>query len=662
MTTAQGGGTVSCSDANLEFRSILHIRQTLPHERDKTIALEALDCGKNVVLHPPVIKDYDTIAGNTLLSAHDEEFYFDKVLPATSTSEAIYAEIGQQLALQAMVPLKSFHCKTEVSSHRNSLVVYMGLEKSGSSISYSGSLLRRQQESDGTIPRILDSLYTQSKHHIKHVAGKKTNFGVSITILQVNQSIKNPSDCQIFDLLAPSGIAALSNVRRGLLLHQIVDKLTNSFGSHNSSCPARKRIGRHEQVNIQQNPETMDSHLTNVVPCISATAEIAREILNNAMKQGQYNSDQNYKSHILINLQPILRSAHSGRNLRRGSNITVLDMSRFDCKARVQRCRDPPCADAHAAILHCLKTMQANQEQEVDANLKVPYLQHPLTMLLQPIFASTKLSVSIMVAMSQSSIEYMEKKALLSEMQRFNDSSLQRAVLVGNCKAESDRHSQSEAELQARPRQSTIVTYAYGTALTRRRALTLSKSKHANCSVKSPTSLKENRFVPLPLPRANVYSNLSFDGSPSIASQATAPTEAIIHTSHTKKSDYDFFNGAKVTETSGNSFNRAFREQSRNAYNSGDIANIEKRFPSYNFSGDNLIDDLCCHSRHNMTMKSHISPTRDGDKNATNRTVDAISPAKETLRNAEEKSWVSKSSIPSDDAFFCHLSMMNKLH
>jgi Kinesin motor domain len=622
MTTAQGGGTVSGSDTNLEFRSILHIRQRLPHERDKTVALEALDCGKNVVLHPQVIKDYDAIAGNTLSSAHDEEFYFDKVLPATSTSEAIYAEIGQPLALQAMVPLKSFHCKTEGLSHRNSLVVYMGLEKSGSSISYSGSLLRRQQESDGTIPRILDSLYTQSKHHIKHVAGKKTNFGVSITILQVNQSNKNPSDCQIFDLLAPSGIAALSNVRKGLLLHQIVDKLTNSFGSHNSSCPSRRRIGRYEQVNIQQNPETMDSHLTNVVPCISATAEIAREILNNAMKQGQYNSDQNYKSHILINLQPILRSAHSGRNLRRGSNITLLDI---DCKARVQRCRDPPCADAHAAILHCLKTMQVNQEHKVDANLKVPYLHHPLTMFLQPIFASTKLSVTIMVTMSQSSIDYMEKKGLLSEMQRFNDSSLQRAVLpvVSNCKAESDRQSQSEAELQARPRQSTIVTYAYGTALTRRRALTLSKSKYANCSIKSPTSLKENRFVPLPLPRANVYSNLSFDGSPSIASHATAPTEAIIHTSQTKKSYHDFFDGAKVTETSGNSFNRAFREQSRNVYNCGDIAKIEKRFPRYNFSGDNLIDDLCSHSKHNMTKKSQKSPTRDGDKNATNRTVDA---------------------------------------
>ena len=61
------------NNCKLQLRSTLHVRPPPHYERDKPVALEALACGNAVVLHPPVIKNCETIAGNTLLSGQAVE-------------------------------------------------------------------------------------------------------------------------------------------------------------------------------------------------------------------------------------------------------------------------------------------------------------------------------------------------------------------------------------------------------------------------------------------------------------------------------------------------------------------------------------------------------------------------------------------------------------
>lgn len=408
------------SSSTVEYKSVLRVRPLLKKERDDPIALEPLGCGTAVALHPPVLKDTtESSSAAVVVSGQDVEFRFDRVLSATASQEKVYAVTGQPMALQAMESLKSSAAEPNASTKAH-LIIGVGLALSGTTYTCNGTVSKRKLESDGLVPRMLDSLFSQSKHH--HLGTHKNEtFCVRMTVLQVNQSKSNPSECQLYDLLQPVPKSSTSAVEQlGSGINNIASALLNNSSATTAKIAAKcSYAGLNEPVKVRQDPVTSECFVVNAIHNTCETTEMARECLQMALQHSRQLSHKKCQSHVLVQLQPALISARSGRTRQVGDAMAVLDMASCDIKQRSARLRDPNRADAHTAIMHCLKAIQHNQER-ADAKSqprKVPFLQHQVTMLLQPLFATVKTtSVTLLVTVSPSHRDYVEKKLLLSEL------------------------------------------------------------------------------------------------------------------------------------------------------------------------------------------------------------------------------------------------------
>lgn len=435
METATNATATTCF---IEFKSVLRIRPLLKKERDDPIALEALDCGTGVALHPPVLKDPTADAGTAasvapvVVSGHDVEFRFDRALSATASQDKVYAVVGQPTALQAMEALKTNCAENNHAPSKTHLIIGMGLATSGTTYTcIGGSVSKRKLESDALVPRILDSLFSQSKHHHKN-GNKKASFAVKITILQLNQSKTNPSESQLYDLLQPVPKAATSAVEQlGLGINSLTASLLHSMdlsNTNNSGATSKKTatsscyVALNEPVIVQQDPVTSECFLVNATQGTCLTAEEARDCLQTALHHCRQLSHKKCQSHVLVQFQPVIISSRSGRTLQTGETVAVLDMASCDIsgKQRAARLREQPNrADAHTAVMHVLKAIQYNQAPENKSLRKVPFLQHKVTMLLQPLLSAAKnaaANVTLLVTASPSNRDYVEKKVLLNEL------------------------------------------------------------------------------------------------------------------------------------------------------------------------------------------------------------------------------------------------------
>jgi hypothetical protein len=514
------GGTASSSPkmtphslARVSCKTVLRVRPLLKKERDDPIALEPMDSGTAVALHPPVVAKEalpvtglsntsngatDTTCSTVVMAGEDLELPFDRVLAASANQEKVYAVVGQPMALAVMESLKNSQRQREQQQHGATtnhhshnrtirsttaahVIVGLGLAQSGttytclagsgSSSSCGGTTRstissKRKLETDGLVPRILDSLYSQSKHSFSQSSSttKKACFAVEITMLQVNQSKTNPSDCHLYDLLSPvpkSGASGAtttpsavveqlgSNINHlaASLLHSIdhlsaphkTHRASGGKGPHNTSSSSSSYAAMpHEAVRVQQDPVTSECRVVNAQSRTCTTPEEARACLQSALTHSQQLSHKKYQSHVWVQLQPLLQSKSSGRRLATGNVVAVLDMaSCWDgasslLSSRSARSREPNRAEtAHAAVMHCLRALFHNQQQANSSSSssssrqdhaqpslrKVPFLQHSVTMLLQPLFATTSMvHLTLLVTASPSHRDYVEKKLFLTEM------------------------------------------------------------------------------------------------------------------------------------------------------------------------------------------------------------------------------------------------------
>jgi len=443
--------------AETKFKTVLRLRPLLKKERDDAIALERLD-KSTAVLHPFVSADITTAADSVVHTGQDCEFPLDRVLSAADSQDKLYQAVGQPLALAVMDSLKqhSSHGETNSSNKKSTshLIIATGLPASGKTFAVAGpAVSKRKTNTDGLVPRMLDSLFAQSKHHHCNSKDNSKNvvgFAVKISVLQVNQSKSNPSDCQLYDLLQPvpklphrrsasssshesSGLGSAVGSLASTLLH-ISSTSTSSSGATPKSTSSYAAL--EEPVKVQQDPETAECFLANGSESECTSAEEAREVLHKALEHSRHLNHKKYQSHCLITLQPRLVSRRSGRTRQTGESITVLELAVNDSKKqRAAHLRDslPNRADAYTSVMHCLKAIQHNadvlqhkvgpDDEQQDADLaalrKVPFLQHKLCMLLQPLFSPRQIShakVTLLLTASPSHREHAEKKLMLSEI------------------------------------------------------------------------------------------------------------------------------------------------------------------------------------------------------------------------------------------------------
>jgi hypothetical protein len=454
----------------VEFKSFLRIRPLLRKEREDPIVLEAIDA-TSVALHPPPfsIATSNNIADTrsphsslsqdaTVLTAQDEEYHFDRVFSANASQDKVYLSVGQHTALEAMEALK-----TGDSRRKTHLLLGIGLASSGKTYTVAGNptyLSKRKHESDGLVPRILDSFFSQAKHNLVYNK-KKYSFAVQMSIIQVNQSKSSLDDCELIDLLQPVKKRANPPTASSSGFGGLASTLLNSMDlslPHQSLAFKKNRPMNSEEmdelINIQQDPNTSECFLVNGTHKACYSSEEARETLQKAISNSRKLAHKKYQSHVLMELQPQLVSNRSGRTAKAGEKIAILDLVGCDessCKQRATRRVDslPDRSYAYNSLMNCLKAIQHNENisasssnvldsisecsRNDDSSLdserkivatpknprKVPFRQHKVTMLLQQLFSlkqAEKTMVTFLLTASPSSQDRADNKVLLNEI------------------------------------------------------------------------------------------------------------------------------------------------------------------------------------------------------------------------------------------------------
>ena len=479
---------------HLRLESVLRLRPLNKKEKEDQIVLEPrrMEDGKpsTVVMHPMLAKlkqHPESPAGmpymrspEALHLCKDTEYHLHQIIAEESNQEKVYFDLGLPVAKDSMGFLKHKRSATEIDEEKTTnLIVCMGVEHSGKTHTCfgasSGSISKRRSPDDGLVPRILDSLFSQSTHHIKNKRG--LSFGVRMSLLQVTQERteqpKHHDDSIVQDLLLPSFTKATASPMRSPSPSRIpsVARLVQTLEKAKTSAVSVVISSKSQSealVSVDQDATTLDFGTNAMIKTCRDITE-ARKLLASGLHTGQRFSSRNTKAHVLTILQPVLL-ASDGSTERIGGKIGVLDMAGIEPSSRKKRNsavrghKDSVSASSAGqndtalnAVLHCVRSLQHNSmilsgrtpaldivdgaydgitiddntseiscvSQEKTGKAKgptfkmVPYRQHNLTMLLQPFFSARQTNttkLTLLMAAYPGHRDHAEKKALLTDI------------------------------------------------------------------------------------------------------------------------------------------------------------------------------------------------------------------------------------------------------
>jgi hypothetical protein len=432
----------------VEVESVLRIRPLLNKERDDQVLLrpQKQHAGRKTV--PSVV--LDAFHNGSMMSPRNDtnassEYHFNTVLPEDTSQDKLYFSLGLPIATSTMDSLKLATSKGERDTSKSHLLICMGVGNSGKTHTCFGgsSIPKRRSAQDGLVPRLVDSFFSQSKHH--HGQGGSKQFSVQISIVQVTQTKgKDPHACQIQDLLAPTsrdrGVSPPKRTKSSVL------SMIKNLERPAMPSPIRSAFASTEftELDVEDLRPTFKS-------CKDVTE--AREVLQAGLSGSKKASTGNRTHHLMITMQPVYDDRYFG------DKIAVLDMAGLE---KGKRGLNRGGKDAipnvnqatNAAVLHCLRTLLHNtnarsgkrgaldimcpddDESEISCvsqarkpyqnSLKtVPFRQHKLTMVMKSLFTSSlSAKVTLLLAAYPGHTDYSEKRTLLQDMELLCGASL----------------------------------------------------------------------------------------------------------------------------------------------------------------------------------------------------------------------------------------------
>ena len=456
--------------SDVEFHSVLRVRPLLKKEKDDHIVLEPAkkqdDNAAIAVLHPmahlsspePSLRLNGNLSSPKFIQeGRQEDYHFDKILDMNSSQDNVYYSTGLNMATDAMEPLKKNANTTLVHNH---LALVMGVSNAGKTHTTFGNLkeLGRpgRHEEDGLVPRILESLFSQSKHHVN----RNKSFAVRMTLLHVEND-------KVHDLL----LETTTQSQRNLATPPSAKKKSGVMAmvaSLEGGASAQKIA---KEVKIEQDPATHDYIPDATVKTCWSSSE-ARELLQAGLNRGLSSkfgglAKGHSRGHTLITIQPIIiRGSRRDSTAvdRCGGTITFLDMAGIERAKKSRAAAGGAMRDSIAnnssfsAVQHVLRTIKHNRDvssgkissdvvcgdedtfdgSEIScvsepkvskaATLKaVPYRQSKVTMLLQPLFSNTgqwnlegkktTTVVTTVLTAYPGHRDYVEKRSLLNDLQ-----------------------------------------------------------------------------------------------------------------------------------------------------------------------------------------------------------------------------------------------------
>jgi hypothetical protein len=217
--------------ANVEVESVLRLRPLMKKEREDSIVLEPQknilrNAPATVVLNPLHTSLVSPVSGSSLRFRSESDatssntptdYHFNHVLPENASQDKIYYTLGLPIATASMSSLKMAASSGSNRTPKNHLLICIGVTNSGKTYTCFGgsSIPKRRASQDGLIPRLVDSLFSQSKHH---ASGGSKGFAVQISVTQVSHSKgSDPHACQIQDLLASAPSKTKTPPKRNLV-------------------------------------------------------------------------------------------------------------------------------------------------------------------------------------------------------------------------------------------------------------------------------------------------------------------------------------------------------------------------------------------------------------------------------------------------------------
>lgn len=453
----------------LEIESILRIRPLLRKEREDAVMLEPLetmrDGPETVVLNPMHPSLTSPGANSSLRNRADSdstslnvpvEYHYNHVLPDTTNQDKLYYTLGHPIASDTMRSLKTAAASRSYGPLKtmSHLIVCLGVANSGKTYTCFGgtTIPKRRAAQDGLVPRLMDSLFSQSKHN---TGGTARGFAVQISMIQVTQLVSSKSSidttsCQLHDLLALAK-AKMGDTPSKVKNNMTVRNMAARFERAVSSPGGRKSPkGSKEEANTELNAE-------NPKPTIESARDAtqAREMLQNGLTASERLSKGNQNFHICITMQPVLDGN------KYGDKIVVLDMAGLEKEKRgggsSSRKNDNVSSlnqSATAAVMRCLRVMTHNDnvangkgnavglagadddvseisfvsqaKDPVGRKLKpVPFRQHKITMLLNPLFTkSSYVKVKIILAAYPGHTDLQQKRMLMQDVELLHGSTL----------------------------------------------------------------------------------------------------------------------------------------------------------------------------------------------------------------------------------------------
>ncbi|KAL3923615.1 MAG: hypothetical protein SGILL_001558 [Bacillariaceae sp.] len=451
----------------IQIESVLRIRPFLRKEKEDAVMLEPLPVTRKgpdtVVLNPMHSSLTSPVAGSSLRNRADSdstsinvpvEYHFNHVLSETTNQDKLYYSLGHNIASDTMKSLKiaaatrSYRPK-KTKSH---LLVCMGVSNSGKTFTCFGgtTIPKRRSSQDGLVPRLMDSLFSQSKHN---AGGGSKGFAIQISMVQVTQPTGgkgiDSNACQVHDLLA---------FAKSRHTPDVSPKRTTNMTVRNMAARFERVVpspGRKTAKNSASEDLTVELSAENPKPIHESARDAtqARETLQNGLNASDKLSKGNQNIHLLVTMQPVIDGT------KYGDKIVVLDMAGLEKEKRGSGSRKNDNVSslnqtASAAVLRCLRVMTHNvnaihgrtngthltcSEDEISEisfvsqakdpvkrQLKpVPFRQHKVTMLLNPLFTkSSCVKVNILISAYPGHADLQQKRLLLQDVELLHGSSL----------------------------------------------------------------------------------------------------------------------------------------------------------------------------------------------------------------------------------------------
>jgi Kinesin motor domain len=395
----------------VDFTSILRIRPlSKTKEKDDHIVLEkAQTQHKNVavaVMHPlmtqllsPESKGRSSLdSGNFIHDGKGCDFHFHKILDVAASQDSVFYASGLSIASTAMEPLKKNNVQV-----KSTVVLAIGNSESGKTHTIFGKVGKSGGSEEGIVPRVLDSLYSQSKHHVS----SKLSFAVRMQLLLVD---KNEDIHDLFIEQVPSRVT-----RNG------VRAMVASFEKESSDV---------SKITVEQDPVTNDFILEGSTSQICLSSAQGRELMIQGLQRSYSSRLANFgkgssRGHVIITLQPVLITRT--REIEKfGGSICMVDFLSNDKSKKSSRSgqmKDSISGDTTlSAVMHCFRIIKHNRyvtdgktdclnilgnddasadgsdiscvsEPKLGSHIPsikpVPWRQSKLTMLLQPMFSGT---------------------------------------------------------------------------------------------------------------------------------------------------------------------------------------------------------------------------------------------------------------------------------